>query len=149
MKKFLFGIIAVIIVCVVIVALPKKANKANNNDGGKQTIKQEETVEEETVEEDDGFYIEPLSDKDIYFKPDSALPDNPVINDMVDVANGYAILRTAYCDAELWFRFNMTVNDEIGRIKTEIIKDKGIRKAAEKYVKTLIKILPKDTILYK
>lgn len=149
MKKFLFGIIAVIIVCVVIVALPKKANKANNDDGGKQTIKQEETVEEETVEEDDGFYIEPLSDKDIYFKPDSALPDNPVINDMVDVANGYAILRTVYCDTELWFRFSMTVNDEIGRIKTDIIKDKGIRKAAEKYVKTLIKILPKDTILYK
>ncbi len=44
---------------------------------------------------------------------------------MVDVANGYAILRAACCDAELCFQFSMTVNDEIGRIKTDIIKDKG------------------------
>lgn len=141
MKKFIFGIIAVILVGVIIVALPKKAK---NDDDGKQTVESEETVES-----GDGFYIEPLSGEDIYFKPDSALPDNPVINDMVDVANGYAILRAAYCDAELWFRFSMTVNDEIEHIKTDVIKDKGIRESAEKYVKALVNILPKDTILYK
>lgn len=141
MKKFIFGIIVVILVGVVIVALPKKVN---NDDSSKQTVEPEETVES-----GDGFYIEPLSGKDIYFKPDSALPDNPVINDMVDVANGYAILRAAYCDAELWFRFSMTVNDEIEHIKTDVIKDKGIRESAEKYVNALVNILPKDTILYK
>ena len=141
MKKFIFCIIAVIIVGIVIVALPKKAK---NDDGSKQTVEQEKTVES-----GDGFNIEPMSDKDIYFKPDSALPDNPVVNDMMDMANGFAILRAAYCDAELWFRFNMIVNDEIGRVKTDIIKDKGIRRAAEKYVKALVNSLPKDTILYK
>lgn len=43
----------------------------------------------------------------------------------------------------------MTVNDDIEHIKTDVIKDKGIRESAEKYVKVLVNILPKDTILYK
>jgi len=141
MKKIIFGIVAVTFIGIVIVALPRRAN---NDDGGEQTVD-----EDEAVESGDGFYIETLSDQDIYFKPDSAFPDNPVINDMMDVANGYAILRAAYCDAELWFRFGMTVNDEIGRIKTDIIKDKDIRSATENYVNTLVNTLPKDTILYK
>ena len=140
MKKFIFGIIAVIIIGVVIVALPKKTK---NDDGGKQTIDKDETIES-----NDGFYFETLSNKDIYFKPVCALHENPVINDMMDVANGYAILRAVYCDAELWFRFSMTVNDEIERIKTDIIKDREIRTAAEKYVKNLVNILPRDTKLY-
>ena len=63
---------------------------------------------------------------------------------MIDIANGYAILRAAFCDAELWFQFRMNVNDAIGRIKTDIIKDKIIRTATENYVKALVNILPKD-----
>lgn len=137
----IFGIIAIIVVCIVVISFPENAK---NDDGGKQTVDQDEAVES-----GDGFCIEPLSDKAIYFKPDGALPDNLVVNDLMDVANSYAILRAAYCDAELWFRFGMIVNDEIGRIKTGIIKDMGIRSAAEKYVKALVNILPKDTILYK
>ena len=136
MKKFIFGIVAIIVVGIVVVSLPKQ---------GKEEDKQTTDVDVETIEDDDGFYIEPMSDKDIYFKADLVLPDNPVINDMIDVANGYAILRAAYCDAELWFRFGMVVNNEIGRLKTDIIKDTNTRLAAEQYVRKLVLILPVDT----
>ena len=111
MKKFVFGIIAIIVVGIVVVSLPKQENEED---------KPIAEAGEETIENDDCFYIDPMSDKDIYFKPDTVLPDNPVINDMLDVANGYAILRAAYCDAELWFRFGMVVNNEIGRLKTRL-----------------------------
>ena len=63
----------------------------------------------------------------------------------MDVANGYAILRAAYCDAELWFRFGMVVNNEIGQLKTGTIKDADIRMAAEQYVRKLVLIIPVDT----
>ena len=136
MKKFIFGIVATIVVGIVVVSLPKQGKKGDNQgvDAGV-----------ETIEEDDGFYIETLSDKDIYFKADTVLPDNPVIRDMIDVANGYAILRAAYCDAELWFRFGMVVNNEIEQLKTGTIKDADIRLAAEQYVRKLVLILPVDT----
>ncbi|MBR1504242.1 MAG: hypothetical protein IJ618_10220 [Prevotella sp.] len=139
MKKFIFGIVALIIVGIVIASFPKQGNK-----GDKQVV---DNKEDSTVE-GDWCYIETLSNKDIYFKADSSLPDNPVINDMVDIANGYAILRAAYCDAELWFRFGEVVNDTIGLLKTNVIKDKGVREAAEQYVKTLADILPRDTALW-
>ena len=64
-------------------SLPKQGNK----DG-----KQKAVTVEDSVDDDNWFYIETLSNKDIYFKADTSLPGNPVINDMVDVANGYAIL---------------------------------------------------------
>ena len=136
MKKFIFGIVATIVVGIVVVSLPKQGKKGDNQgvDAGV-----------ETIEEDDGFYIETLSDKDIYFKADTVLPDNPVIRDMIDVANGYAILRAAYCDAELWFRFGMVVNNEIEQLKTGTIKDADIRLAAEQYVRKLVLIMPVDT----
>ena len=142
MKKFLFGVIVVIIVGIVVVALPKHVRE-------KESDNRIEGKTEEVVDDSDEFTIELLSDKDIYFKADTTLPNIPLINDMLDVANSFAIMRAAYCDAELWFRFRMTVNDEIDSLKTDIIKDKAIRTAAEKYVKDLVKILPKDTILYK
>ncbi|MBP1541749.1 MAG: hypothetical protein ILA25_06225, partial [Prevotella sp.] len=88
MRKFIFGIVAIIVVGIVAVSLSNQ---------GKEEDKQVADVGVETIEDDDGFYIGTLSDKDIYFKADTVLPDNPVINDMMDVANGYAILRAAYC----------------------------------------------------
>ena len=136
MKKLIFGIVAIIIAGIVVVALHKQ---------GKEEDKQVADTGIETIEGDDGFSIETLSDKDIYFKADTVLPDNPVINDMMDLANGYAILRAAYCDAELWFRFGMVVNNEIGRLKTGTIKDADIRLAAEQYVRKLVLIMPIDT----
>ena len=139
MKKFIFGIAAIIVVGIVVVSFLKRGNGE-----GKQAAE----VAEDTIDSESLFYIEPLSNKDIYFKADTVLPDNPVVNDMVDVANGYAILRAAYCDAELWFRFGGVVNDTISLLKTDVIKDKGIRAAAEKYVKTLVDILPRDTALW-
>jgi hypothetical protein len=142
MRKFLFGVIVVIIVGIVVVALPKHAKE-------KESDYRDEGKTEEVVDDSDEFTIELLSDKDIYFKADTTLPNIPLINDMLDVANSFAIMRAAYCDAELWFRFNMSVNDEIGSLKTDIIKDKAIRTAAEKYVKDLVNILPKGTILEK
>ena len=128
MKKFIFGFAVLILVGIIIVSFPKQRNE----DG-----KLKEAAAEDNVDADNWFYIETLSNKDIYFKADTLLPDNPVINDMVDVANGYAILRAAYCDAELWFRFGEVVNDTIGLLKTNVIKDKDMREAAEHYVKTL------------
>ena len=133
MKKFIFGII---VVGIVVVTLPKQ---------GKEDDKQLADAGVDTIEGDEGFSIETLSDKDIYFKTDTVLSDNPVINDMMDVANGYAIMRAAYCDAELWFRFGMVVNNEIGQIKTGTIKDADIRLAAEQYVRKLVLIMPVDT----
>ena len=139
MKKFIFGIAAIIVVGIVVASFPKRGN----GDG-----KQEADVAEDAIDAERWFRIETLSNKDIYFKADTVLPDIPVVNDMVDVANGYAILRAAYCDAELWFRFGGVVNDTIGLIDTNVIKDKGIRAAAEQYVKTLVDILPRDTALW-
>ena len=139
MKKFIFGFVALILIGIVVVSLPKQGNK----DG-----KQKAVTVEYSVDDDNWFYIETLSNKDIYFKADSSLPDNPIINDMMDVANGYAIMRAAYCDAELWFRFGGVVNDTIRLLKTNVIHDKGIRTAAEQYVKTLVSILPRDTALW-
>lgn len=136
MKKFIFGIVAIIVLGIVAVSLPKQ---------GKEEDKQTADVGVETIEDDDGFYIEPMSDKNIYFKVDTVLPDNPIIRDMMDVANGYAILRAAYCDAELWFRFGMVVNNEIGQLKAGTIKDADIRLAAEQYVRKLVLIMPVDT----
>lgn len=136
MKKFILGIIAIIVVGIVVVSIPKQ---------GKEKDKHVADASVEPFEGDDGLSIETLSDKDIYFKADTVLPDNPVFDDMMDVANGYAILRAAYCDAELWFRFGMVVNNEIGQLKASTIKDADIRLAAEQYVRKLVLIIPVDT----
>ncbi|MBQ9203011.1 MAG: hypothetical protein IJ155_02085 [Prevotella sp.] len=136
MKKFIFGIVAIIVVGIIAVSLPKQ---------DKEEDRLLVNAAKETIEDDDGFYTEPMSDKDIYFKADTVMPDNPVVNDMMDVANGYAILRAAYCDAELWFRFGTVINNEIGRLKTGTIKDADIRLAAEQYVRKLVLIMPVDT----
>lgn len=139
MKKFIFGIVAIIVAGIVVVSLPKQE---------KEEDKQLADASVETIEGNDDFYIGTLSDKDIYFKADTVLPGNEVLNDMMDVANGYAILRAAYCDAGLWFRFGEVVNDTIRQLKADAIRDKGIRAAADQYVKTLVNILPRDTALW-
>ena len=111
MRKFILGVVAIILVGIVFVSLPKQ---------GKEEDKQVADASADPLEGDDGVNIGTLSDKDIYFKADTVQSDLPVINDMMDVANGYAILRAAYCDAELWFRFGMVVNNEIGQLKTDL-----------------------------
>lgn len=138
MRKFIFGFIAIVIFGIVVVYLPKQGW------GEEQKV----DFKEDSTAEEDRFYIETLSNKDIYFEADTVLPDHPVVSDMVDVANGYAILRAAYCDAELWFRFGAVVNDTISLLNPHVIKDKGIRTAAEQYVKTLSDIFPRDTALW-
>lgn len=137
MKKIVLGIIvAIIIVGIAIVFLSKvKGDMEFNAQPNSNSV----------TYNNDEFHIETLSDKDIYFRVDTMLPEDPVINDMIDVANGYAILRAAYCDAELWFRFGMVVNTEIGRLKTDIIQDTETRLAAEQYVKKLVLVMPVDT----
>ena len=124
--------------------LPKQTEETGNGMQPKEVIREDD----EGDDDEDEFRIETLSDKSIYFKADTVLLDDSVINDMIDVANGYAIMRAAYCDVELWFRFRMTVVDAIGSIKTDVIKDKEIRKAAENYIKALTDLLPRDTILW-
>ena len=124
--------------------LPKQTEETGNGMQPKEVIREDD----EGDDDEDEFRIETLSDKSIYFKADTVLLDDSVINDMIDVANGYAIMRAAYCDVELWFRFRMTVVDAIESIKTDVIKDKEIRKAAENYIKALTDLLPRDTILW-
>ena len=69
MKKFILGIVAIIVVGIVVATLPKQ---------GKEDDKQLADAGVDTIEGDEGFSIETLSDKDIYFKADTVLSDNPV-----------------------------------------------------------------------
>ncbi|MBO6187740.1 MAG: hypothetical protein J6O23_04455 [Prevotella sp.] len=96
MKKFIFGLGALIVIGIFVVLFHQKHNKVE--------VKQKTAVAKysadsvdcvDSVDAENRFYSQSLSDKDIYFKADTLLPDIPVINDMVDVANGYAILRAA------------------------------------------------------
>ena len=140
MKKFIFAIIAIICVGICVGFFLEH---------GKENTEQVDNVPDNSIaEEVMEFHIEPLCDKDIYFKPDTTAQGNAVVNDMIDLANGYAILRAAYCDAELWFRFGEVVSDTIKLLRTSVIRDKGIRAAAEQYVQTLVDILPRDTALW-
>lgn len=138
MKKFIFGVIALaIVVGIVMTAIPY-LNKDED----------EEQYVDVWNEDKDAIKIETLSDEDIYYEPDTIVPYDYVVLDMVDMANAYAIMRAAYCDAELWVRFGMVVNDGIRQLKTDRIKNTEIRKAAEQYVKNLIEILPEDTAMF-
>ena len=67
MRKFILGVVAIILVGIVAVSLLKQ---------GKEEDKQVADTGVETIEGDDGFIIETLSDKDIYFKADMVLPAN-------------------------------------------------------------------------
>lgn len=121
MKKLLFVVVALVVAGVTVFFLKQCYEK----------VQQVVDAEEDSMEEGGLLTPATLSDKDIYFRPDTVLPDSPVINDMVDFANGEAILRAAYCDAELWFLFGTVVNNEISHLKTDIIKDADTRLAAE------------------
>ena len=98
-----------------------------------------------------GFHIETLSDKEIYSPAhySSVCYDVPQIRkELVSMTNSYAILNAAYCDAELWFRFGRVVNDSIKQISFDSVWDKEARDAVEKYVNTLVDVLPRDTALW-
>ena len=136
MKKLIFIVFALL-------AIGGAAYLITQGKGVKEDMEQQED-DEDCYE----CYIEPMSDKNIYFIPDTVLPNNPVVDDMVDMANSYAILHAAYCDVELWYRFGMVVNDEIGKIRTYVIKDDSVRDATEEYVRTLTELLPRDTALW-
>lgn len=129
MKKIIFGLIAVIAIVSIVFAFPQHEDKSGNRWGD---------------------YI--LSDKDIYYNVDSLLPhdgrDLKVVDELVDIANGYAILGAGFCDAECWLCIGEVVNDYIRELKTGVIKDKQIRKAAEEYKKILLEVLPKDTSMW-
>ena len=72
MKKFIFGFAALVLIGMVVVSLPKQ----ENGDG-----KQKAVTVEDSVDDDNWFYIETLSNKDIYFKADTSLPDNRTAKD--------------------------------------------------------------------
>ena len=98
-----------------------------------------------------GFHIETLSDKEIYSPAhySSVCYDVPQIRkELVSMTNSFAILNAAYCDAELWFRFGRVVNDSIKQISFDSVWDKEARDAVEKYVNTLVDVLPRDTALW-
>lgn len=145
MKKFIFSIICLIVVAIVVASVFQKKEETSN-----------QGTEENNVIDNcgDGFYIETLSDKDIYCPGTYVCvslmpqPKRELYGDMISLANSYAILRAAYCDAELWFRFGMVVNDLIGQVHLDSVWDLEARNAVDKYVKTLVDILPRDTALW-
>ena len=145
MKKFIFSIICLIVVAIVVASVFQKKEETSNQG----------TEENNVIDNcDDGFYIETLSDKDIYCPGTYVCvslmpqPKRELYGDMISLANSYAILRAAYCDAELWFRFGMVVNDSIGQVHLDSVWDLEARNAVDKYVKTLVDILPRDTTLW-
>ena len=139
MKKLIFAIVALMVATTVLDACNEKNDKKVHE--GPKTVAPSTTSDE--VKPD--IYSETLSNRDIYYHPDTVLPDNPMLHDMADLANCYAIMRAAYCDAELWFRFGMSVGDSIKQIKTDIIGDPKMREAADRYVKKMVSLLPTDT----
>ena len=70
-----------IVYCIMAWAVVATGCNLKGNGKGEQA-----TNTNEVVVNANGFYIETLSDKDIYFEADTVLPDNPVVKDMVDVA---------------------------------------------------------------
>ena len=147
MKKFIVGFIAIIIAGIIVVSFPFSKDEKDE-----QTPKN--SIEKDTIDDPDYFCIETLSDKDIYFHgptvcfPNASEEMSKLYNDMVSLANGYAILRAVYCDAELWFRFGMIVNDSIRKIEIWPAWDDKMQADAKKYVNTLVDILPRDTALW-
>jgi hypothetical protein len=147
MKKFIVGFIAIIFAGIIIASFPlskKEIDLSATND----------SILNGSFDDSDYFSIETLSDKDIYcpgtyvcltYMPQSK---RELYGDMISLANSYAILRAAYCDAELWFRFGMVVNDSIGHVHLDSIWDLEARNAVDKYIKTLVDILPRDTALW-
>ena len=145
MKKFIFSIICIIVVAIVVASVFQKKEVTSHQDTENRN---------ETNDCTEGFYIETLSDKDIYYPRSFVCRTNwpkstsELYRDMISLANSYAILRAAYCDAELWFRFGMVVNDSICKADVSNILDNEARTATEEYVKTLADILPRDTTLW-
>ena len=147
MKKFIVGFIAIIIAGIIVVSFPFSKDEKDE-----QIPK--DSIGKDTLDDSDYFCIETLSDKDIYFHGPAVCltyasqETRKLYDDMVKLANGYAILRAAYCDAELWFRFGMIVNDSIRKIEIWPAWDDKMQADAKKYVNTLVDILPRDTALW-
>ena len=143
MKKSNLSFIIAIVVLVVIGALVLRERDQHCLDDNKDNI-------EGTY----GFHIETLSDKNIYC-PGTAVsvcypsPRTEKHGELISIANSYAILNAAYCDAELWFRFGMVVNDTIRQAHIDYaVWDWDARKAVKKYVNTIVDVLPRDTALW-
>ena len=97
MKKFIFSIICIIIVAIVVDSVYTKKEEITDSNT--------EVKNNEIDDYGDGFYIETLSDKDIYYHGTSVCLTNmpqskkEVYGDMVSLANSYAILRAAVARA--------------------------------------------------
>lgn len=138
MKKFIFSIViamALVVSAGAYMLMVKANDRVAENDEKEET----DSVELEEID------FETLSDKNFYFVPDAKLAGKPIVDDMADLTNGFAIFHNTYCDVELWFRLGLVVNEEIGRVRTDVFKDKNVAAEAGKYVNALKKVMPKDT----
>ena len=142
MRKTTLGLFIALAILAVIGALVLKGNQHGLKEN------------KENVEDTNGFHIETLSDKDIYCPGTAVSVCFPSTRtkkycDLISIANSYAILNAAYCDAELWFRFGMVVNDTIRQAHINYaVWNWDARKAVEKYVNTIVYVLPRDTALW-
>lgn len=143
MKKSTLGLIISFVVLLTIGALVLKGREQHGLDDIKGN-----------VEGINSFHIETLSDKYIYCLGTAISvcypsPKTRKHGELISIANSYAILNAAYCDAELWFRFGMVVNDTIRQAQINYaVWDWDARKVVEKYVNTLVDVLPRDTALW-
>ena len=140
MKKFILSVMLMVVAIGIMVELVFCSGKDNKRDA----IELGETSDDES-----SMPFETMSDKDIYFHPDLVIPDNPVVRDMIDLANAYAILRAGYCDAELYLRFEMLVGDVISKMDANKILDMGTQASARDYIHSLAKAIPRDTMMWK
>ena len=140
MKKFILSVMLMVAAIGIMVELVFCSGK---------DIKRDAIELGETSDDESSMPFETLSDKDIYFHPDMVMPDNPVVRDMIDLANAYAILRAGYCDAELYLRFGMLVGDVISKMDANKILDMGTQASARDYIHSLAKAIPRDTMMWK
>lgn len=108
----------------------------------------------EIAESTNNFHIETLSDKKIYCPGTwvtlcySSQANRKKYSELISIANSYAILNAAYCDAELWFRYGRVVNDSISQISFDSVWDWEARDVVKEYIDTLVDVLPRDTVLW-
>ena len=140
MKKFILSVMLMAAAISIMVEVVFCSGKDNKRDA---------IVLGETSDDESSMPFETMSDKDIYFHPDLVIPDNPVVRDIIDLANAYAILRAGYCDAELYLRFGMLVGDVISKMEADKILDMGTQASARDYIHSLAKVIPCDTMMWK
>lgn len=92
-----------------------------------------------------GYYT--LSDKDLWLDLSAQrMADDPFAAEMRDAYNSFQWLYNIWCDAELWDRYEIPVQDTIRHAGCPIIRDDSVRAAAQAYQQEMLRLLEADTL---